>query len=199
MLDGRANACWSSCPGCPGQLDQRRHPNMGCPGQLDHRRHPNMGCPGQLDQRRHPNMGCPGQLDHRRQPRHRNGRGVRLRSWEGMHVWLRAGMKICVKTGVKTGVPAGYVQGTAAAQHDAMQGTAAAQHDALQGTAAAHARRRARQHAQDGAVGGAAQHDIRVVSRVRGAHGGCVNGCRGKRALWWAEAIPKGHHSAGGV
>jgi hypothetical protein len=40
-------------------------------------------------------------------------------------------------------VPAGYVQGTAAAQHDAMQGTAAAQHDAMQGTAAAHARRRA--------------------------------------------------------
>jgi hypothetical protein len=38
---------------------------------------------------------------------------------------------------------AGYVQGTAAAQNDAMQGTAAAQHDAMQGTAAAHARRRA--------------------------------------------------------
>ena len=87
-------------------------------------------------------------------------------------------MKICVTTGVKTGVPAGYVQGTAAAR------TRDVERDSMLKTALSAAPPNTTSVWLRG-------HEVRMEA--------ASTAVEAEMGALGAEAIPKGHHSAGGV
>ena len=87
-------------------------------------------------------------------------------------------MKTCVKTGVKTGVPAGYVQGTAAAR------TRDVERDSMLKTALSAAPPNTTSVWLRG-------YEVRMEA--------ASTAVEAEMGALGAEAIPKGHHSAGGV